>query len=375
MPDGQMGSTEGTFHLDVRTTTCGILQARAELSLFAAMQTSTHSKDAATPRISPRANDSFLLSLGKRVRELRNRRGLTRKMMAREADVSERHLAQLETGEGNVSIVLLRRIAAALHVSLADLFAAEMETRHEKVLIQRFLERLPAHRVEDAMARLLREFGDEDAARRKRVALIGLRGAGKSTLGARLGADLNIPFVELDGEIEKDTGMPLGEIFSLYGQTGYRAIERRSLERVLHEQERAILSVGGGVVSEKETYEYLLSNCYTVWIKARPEEHMARVIAQGDLRPIAGGNQAMDDLRRILGSARTALPESGHVPGHFGKFCRREFCKTEGRIAGERKTEGEVGGSSGRCSDGTIARKSGTAGLPDGAWQIQALEA
>jgi XRE family aerobic/anaerobic benzoate catabolism transcriptional regulator len=264
------------------------------------MQTSAHSKETSSERAAIAANDGFLLFLGKRVRELRNRRGLTRKMMAREADVSERHLAQLEAGEGNVSIVLLRRIAAALHVSLAELFAAEAETRHEKVLIQRFLERLPAHRVADAMSRLLREFGDEEAARRKRVALIGLRGAGKSTLGLRLGQELNIPFIELDGEIEKDTGMPLGEIFSLYGQTGYRAIERRSLERVLHEHEQAILSVGGGVVSEKETYDYLLSNCYTAWIKARPEEHMSRVIAQGDLRAIAGGNQAMDDLRRIL---------------------------------------------------------------------------
>jgi len=264
------------------------------------MQTTTHSRDAASSRVAPASNDGFLLFLGKRVRELRNRRGLTRKMMAREAEVSERHLAQLEAGEGNISIVLLRRIAGALHVSLAELFAAEAETRHEKVLIQRFLERLPAHRVEDAMFRLLREFGDEEAARRKRVALIGLRGAGKSTLGLRMGEEMNIPFIELDREIEKDTGMPLGEIFSLYGQTGYRSIEQRSLERVLHEQERAILSVGGGVVSEKETYDYLLSNCYTVWIKARPEEHMARVIAQGDLRAIAGGNQAMEDLRRIL---------------------------------------------------------------------------
>jgi XRE family aerobic/anaerobic benzoate catabolism transcriptional regulator len=270
------------------------------LVLIYAMQTSAHSKQASSERTAIVSNDGFLLFLGKRVRELRNRRGLTRKMMAREADVSERHLAQLETGEGNVSIVLLRRIAAALHVSLVELFAAETETRHEKVLIQRFLERLPAHRVADAMSRLLREFGDEEAARRKRVALIGLRGAGKSTLGLRLGQELNIPFVELDREIEKDTGMPLGEIFSLYGQTGYRAIERRSLERVLHEHEQAILSVGGGVVSEKETYDYLLSNCYTVWIKAQPEEHMSRVIAQGDLRVIAGGNPAMDDLRRIL---------------------------------------------------------------------------
>lgn len=240
------------------------------------------------------------MSLGKRVRELRNRRGMTRKMMAGEAKVSERHLAQLEAGEGNVSIVLLRRIAGALHVSLAELFAQEAETQHEKLLIQRFLERLPAHRVEDAMFRLMREFGSEEKARRKRVALIGLRGAGKSTLGSLLGRELNVPFVELDQEIEKDTGMPLGEIFSLYGQTGYRAIERRLLERVLGERERAILSVGGGVVSERETYDYLLLNCYTVWIKAQPEEYMARVIAQGDLRVMGGSNQAMEELRRIL---------------------------------------------------------------------------
>jgi XRE family aerobic/anaerobic benzoate catabolism transcriptional regulator len=133
-----------------------------------------------------------------------------------------------------------------------------------------------------------------------RVALVGIRGAGKSTLGSRLSEEMKIPFIELDQEIEKDTGMPLGEIFSLYGQTGYREIEKRLLERVLHEHERGILSVGGGVVSEKETYDYLLANCYTIWIKARPEEYMARVIAQGDFRVMGGSNRAMEDLRRIL---------------------------------------------------------------------------
>ena len=264
------------------------------------MHTGFSSKELAPQHVPRDSEDGFLLYLGKRVRELRNRRGMTRKMMAREADVSERHLAQLEAGEGNVSIVLLRRIAGALHVSLAELFAPEAETQHEKVLIQRFLERLPAHRVEDAMSRLMREFGDEEKARRRRLALVGIRGAGKSTLGSRLGRDMNLSFIELDREIEKDTGMPLGEIFSLYGQTGYRTIEKRLLERVLQEHERAIISVGGGVVSEKETYDYLLSNCYTIWIKARPEEYMARVIAQGDLRVMGGSNQAMEDLRRIL---------------------------------------------------------------------------
>ena len=242
----------------------------------------------------------FLLSLGKRVRELRSRRGMTRKMVAVEAEVSERHLAQLEAGEGNVSIVLLRRIAAALNVSLVELFKLESEETSEKQLIQRFFERLPDHRLKDVVLRLIRDFGPEEKLRRARIALIGLRGAGKSTLGSKLAGESKIPFIELDREIEKDMGMPLAEIFSLYGQSGYRAIERRTLEKVLNEQERAVLSVGGGMVSEKETFDYLLSNCYTVWIKAQPEEHMSRVMAQGDFRAMAGSGQAMEDLRRIL---------------------------------------------------------------------------
>src|SRR5260370_15758172 len=245
-------------------------------------------------------DDDFLSSLGKRVRELRNRRGMTRKVVAREADVSERHLAQLEAGEGNVSIVLLRRIAGALNVSLVELFAPEVEEPGEKQLIQRFLERLPNHRLGDVVFRLMRDFGLEEKVRRMHIALIGLRGAGKSTLGSKLAGESQVPFIEMDREIERDTGMPLAEIFALYGQSGYRAIEKRTLERVLNENERAVLSVGGGVVSEKETFDYLLSHCDTVWIKAQPEEHMARVMAQGDFRAMAGNDHAMEDLRRIL---------------------------------------------------------------------------
>ncbi len=242
----------------------------------------------------------FLSALGKRVREVRNLRGMTRKVTARDADVSERHLAQLESGEGNISIVLLRRIAKALNMSLVELFAPNVQEPDEKQLISRFLERLPPHRLEDVASRLLRDFGPEEKSRRQRIALIGLRGAGKSTLGAKLGQEMNNAFVELDREIERDTGMPLAEIFSLYGQSGYRTIEKRTLERVLGEYDRAVISVGGGVVSEKETYDYLLSHCYTVWIKARPEEHMSRVREQGDFRAMAGNPKAMEDLRRIL---------------------------------------------------------------------------
>lgn len=259
------------------------------------------------PRLS---GEQFLLTLGTRVRDLRNRRGMTRKTLAHESDVSERHLAQLESGEGNISILLLRRIAAVLSISLEELFAPnqkddrrdEQQRSSQKQTILRFIERLPGHRLEEAAARLIRDFGPEQNLRLARIALIGLRGAGKSTLGTKLAAERNVPFIELDYEIEKDTGMPLGEIFSLYGQSGYRAIEKRTLERVLRGSDRAVVSVGGGIVSEKETYEYLLAHCYTVWIKAQPEEHMSRVIAQGDFRAMAGSDRAMEDLRGILES-------------------------------------------------------------------------
>ena len=292
----------------------------------------TDSEAAAADRTTMAPEDEFLLSLGKRVRELRNRRGMTRKMMAHEADVSERHLAQLEAGEGNISIVLLRRVAASVSASLAELFSRDAEEPVEMRLIRRFLERLPAHRLEDVVFRLMRDFGHEEKARRMRIALIGLRGAGKSTLGSRVSAEMNIPLVELDREIEKDTGMPLAEVISLYGQSGYRGIERRTLERVLRENKHAILSVGGGVVSEKETYDYLLSNCYTVWVKAQPDEHMSRVIAQGDFRAMAGNDQAMEDLRRILEAREPLYRKADMCVDTSGDSVEESFAKLKAAL-------------------------------------------
>jgi XRE family transcriptional regulator, aerobic/anaerobic benzoate catabolism transcriptional regulator len=295
--------------------------------------TSTPSK---TPSLHPPgfpADGDFLMSLGKRVRELRNRRGMTRKQVSQEADVSERHLAQLESGEGNISVVLLQRIAGALHVPVANLFAPQTEEPTEKRLIQRFLERLPAHRLEDVVFRLMRDFGHEEKMRRMRIALIGMRGAGKSTLGSMLAKEMKNRFVELDSEIEKDTGMPLGEIFSLYGQSGFRAIERRTLERVLKDNERAVVSVGGGVVSEKETFDYLLSHCYTVWIKALPEEHMSRVMAQGDFRPMAANDQAMEDLRRILEAREPLYRKADLVLETSGTSVEESFAKLKATLA------------------------------------------
>lgn len=281
-----------------------------------------------------RADGEFLSALGKRAREIRDRRGMTRKLVAREAKVSERHLAHLEAGEGNVSIVLLRNIARALDVSLVELLAPEAEDTVEKRLIRRFLERLPRHRLEEVVFKLMRDFGHEEAVRRKRIALIGLRGAGKSTLGNRLATEENMPFIELDREIEADTGMPGSEIFALYGQSGYRRIERRTLERVIKDHDRAVISVGGGVVAQPESYDMLLSNCLTVWVKAQPEEHMARVMAQGDLRPMAGNDEAMEDLKRILEAREALYARADTIVDTSGESVDQSFAKLKQLVTG-----------------------------------------
>jgi XRE family aerobic/anaerobic benzoate catabolism transcriptional regulator len=260
---------------------------------------------------------------------------MTRKTLAHESGVSERHLAQLESGEGNISILLLRRITSVLSISLEELFAPNKQdgqqnneqNSSQKQTIFRFLERLPSHRLAEAAVRLMRDFGPEQDLRLSRVALIGLRGAGKSTLGSKLAAERRVSFIELDHEIEKDTGMPLPEIFSLYGQSGYRAIEKRTLERVLRAGDRAVISVGGGIVSEKETYDYLLAHCYTIWLKARPEEHMSRVIAQGDFRAMAGSDRAMEDLRGILESREPLYRKADTCVDTSGDSVEESFTK------------------------------------------------
>lgn len=243
---------------------------------------------------------AFLQGVGRRVRELRERRGMTRKALARDAQVSERYLGLLETGEGNISIVLLRRVMSMLNARLAEVLEPETAANAERRLIARLLESVPPNRLEGLVLRLMHDYGREEAARRQRIALIGLRGAGKSTLGPKLAAELQCRYVELDAEIERESGLPLAELFSLYGQAGFRRYERRCLERLLAEPAPLVLAAGGGIVAEGETFELLLAHCYTVWLRASPEEHMARVIAQGDLRPMAGNAEAMEDLRRIL---------------------------------------------------------------------------
>ena len=242
----------------------------------------------------------YLAALGDRVREARARRGMSRKLLAADSGVSERYLAQLEAGQGNVSILLLRQITSALNLPITELLAEDSGDAVELTLTMQFLKRLPRQKLATVRSQLVRDYGSAHDERMKHIALIGLRGAGKSTLGAKLAKALGTPFVELDREVERAAGTSLSEIFLLYGQAGYRRYERRCLERVLEKNDRAVIATGGSIVSEPGTYELLLSACFTVWLKAEPEEHMARVIAQGDTRPMAGNDQAMEDLRRIL---------------------------------------------------------------------------
>jgi XRE family aerobic/anaerobic benzoate catabolism transcriptional regulator len=243
----------------------------------------------------------YLKLLGERVRETRARRGMTRKLLARDSGVSERYLAQLESGQGNVSILLLRQIAKALDMPLDALVLQGPEPPVDLVHTTEFLRRLAGAELAEARRILVQHFGGVDLeARRGRIALLGLRGAGKSTLGGMLADRLEVPFLELDRLIEQESGVTLSAIFDLYGQSGFRRLERRCLDQVIERYRRCVLATGGSLVSEPATFERLLTMCFTVWLRATPEEHMQRVVAQGDMRPMADNRESMSDLKRIL---------------------------------------------------------------------------
>lgn len=246
--------------------------------------------------------DPFLSAMGERVRLLRARRGMTRKSLALEAGLSERHLANLESGVGNASVLVLRQIAATLNCPLAEVIGDETTASAEWLLIRELLHgRDPAalQRARQALAELFAE-EPRDPQRNERIALIGLRGAGKSTLGRMLAQERKVPFVELNRVIEQLAGCPPSEIHALYGASAYRRYEHRALEAVVAEHPRAVIASPGGLVSEPATFNTLLAHCFTVWLQATPEDHMRRVVAQGDLRPMSGNREAMEDLKRIL---------------------------------------------------------------------------
>ena len=260
--------------------------------------------DLATPQTStdlPKKHP-FLEALGERVRALRSRRGMTRKALAQLADVSERHLANLEYGVGNASILVLLQVAGALHCSLGELIGDITTSSPEWLMIRELLEQrdeATLQRVRVAVGEMLGT-GGGNANTSSRIALVGLRGAGKSTLGQMLAEDLGFPFVELSREIEKFAGCSVAEIQALYGVNAYRRYERRALEEAIQIHSEAVIATPGGLVSDPATFNQLLAHCTTVWLKADPQDHMKRVLAQGDTRPMAASKEAMEDLKGIL---------------------------------------------------------------------------
>src|SRR6266567_1462727 len=246
----------------------------------------------------------FLEQLGQRVRTMRALRGMSRKVLAKVSGISERYIAQLESGKGNVSIVLLRRVSNAMGAHLEDLIPAT-EPSPDWPVIRDLVRKATANQIAQAKDVLSGQASGSSALRRTSfagIALIGLRGAGKSTLGKMLAERIGWSFVELNKEIERDNGLSVAEIIALYGQEGFRRMEQAALGQLLARRELMVLATGGGIVSEPLTFDLILSSFYTIWLKAEPEEHMARVRGQGDLRPMADDRSAMAELRTILRS-------------------------------------------------------------------------
>lgn len=269
-----------------------------------------------------------LHALGERVRELRARRGLTRRSLAATAQVSERHLANLEYGTGNVSILVLHQIAQALQCSMAELLGDVTTSSAEWLLLRELLEgrsEQDLKRVRIAAGEMLGTAPSGDAHRHSRIALIGLRGAGKSTLGRMLAEHLGVPFLELNQEIESVAGCSVREIYDLYGAGAYRRYERRALEQAVQIYSDVVIATPGGIVSDPATFNELLSHCTTVWLQADPEEHMGRVVAQGDTRPMAANPEAMDDLRRILDGRTPFYSKADHRLDTSGKTLQQSF--------------------------------------------------
>src|SRR5689334_3780663 len=248
----------------------------------------------------PDPETGFLEQLGQRVRTTRALRGMSRKVLAKVSGISERYIAQLESGKGNVSIVLLRRVSQAMGAHIEDLIP-DGALAPDWPVIRDLLRKATPNQIAQAKDVLA---GQGLSAQRRisfaGIALIGLRGAGKSTLGRMLAKKIGWSFVELNKEIERQNGLEVAEIINLYGQEGFRRMEQAALSQLLARKELMVLATGGGIVSEPVTFDQILSSFYTIWLKAEPEEHMGRVRKQGDLRPMADDRSAMAELRNIL---------------------------------------------------------------------------
>jgi XRE family aerobic/anaerobic benzoate catabolism transcriptional regulator len=288
-------------------------------------------KSAPDAQANGRAAAGFLAALGGEVRRGRAKRGMTRRQLAQTSHTSERYLAQIESGTGNPSVTVLRAIAQALDIPAANLLGEPVVHNSARVALLDAVAELPDHRLAELAQLIEARFLPSDRAdRARRIALVGLRGAGKSTLGRMLARHLGCPFIELDRLVEQDYGASIPDMIEIAGTATFRRHERAALARVIAEHEAAVITTAGGIVSDRESYALLLRRSHTIWIKARPEEHMSRVMAQGDFRPMAQNREAMADLVAILDArgpdyarAQAQLDTSGEaVEQSFAKLLR-----------------------------------------------------
>ena len=296
-----------------------------------ARKTRSLRKSAPDAQANGRAAAGFLGELGREVRRGRAKRGMTRRQLAHASRTSERYLAQIESGTGNPSVTVLRAIAQALDIPAANLLGELAAHSGARAALLDLVAQLPDHSLAE-LAQLIetRFLPSERADRARRIALVGLRGAGKSTLGRMLARHLGSPFIELDRVVEKDYGASIPDMIEMAGTATFRRHERAALARVIAEHEAAVITTAGGIVSDRESYALLLRRSHTIWIKARPEEHMSRVMAQGDFRPMAQNREAMADLVAILDArapdyarAQAQLDTSGEaVEQSFAKLLR-----------------------------------------------------
>ena len=252
------------------------------------------------------AEEDYLALVGERLRLTRARHGMSRKVLSMASGVSERYLAEMERGAGNASLLVVRKLAAAMGIRVSELAAEEADRSVDLNHAVHQLERLSLAQISETRQWMSARFGKHSAADRRRIALIGLTGAGKTTLGQGLATSLGVPFIELDREIERASGMEMSEIFAAHGQSGFRRLEYQALEESLGAHDRCVIATGGSIVTEPRTFDLLLSECFVVWLRASPEQHMGRVAAQGDMRPMTSSRQAMEDLQAIL-QARAQL--------------------------------------------------------------------
>lgn len=273
--------------------------------------------------------DALISLIGLRVRSARKEKGLSRRALSELSGVSQRYLAQLEGGDGNTSISLLKRVAIALDLSIQSIVAENDPISKEAAVVAEQFRKADASTR--AQVQRVLDPGKSRELKAERICLIGLRGAGKSTLGAQVASKFDLPFVELNSAIESRVGIPVSEIIALYGQEGYRELESECLSNIIETEKRLVLAVAGGVVADTATFNQLLSAFHTIWLKASPSEHMERVWAQGDMRPMADNPQAMRQLRQILKSredhysrASFCLDTTGKTP----EVSLAELCET-----------------------------------------------